>query len=144
MRLATPRSSNRLRHSKRKLTDHSILCCATYLQGNGIVRNDGVLFLSKQATGPQWGSHSSLRAGSICLITNCSIYQLTCVRLLLSLSRPNRTNHRNHGHSHTGHPSHNRSHNDHPSHGHTYRPSRHHNNRSDWPADCGSWGRAAC
>ena len=63
-------------------------------------------------------------------------------QIIAFLNRPSRTCHRNRGHNHTGHPSHNRSHNDRPSHGHTYRPSRHHSNRSDWPADCGSWGRA--
>ena len=64
-------------------------------------------------------------------------------QIIAFLNRPSRTCHRNRGHNHTGHPSHNRSHNDRPSHGHTYRPSRHHSNRSDWPADCGSWG-AGC
>ena len=32
------------------------LCCATDLQGKGVVRNDGVLFLCKKAIGPHQDS----------------------------------------------------------------------------------------
>ena len=34
------------------------LCCATDLQGKGVVRNDGVLFLCKKAIGPHQVLHS--------------------------------------------------------------------------------------
>ena len=34
------------------------LCCATALQGKGVVRNDGVLFLCKKAIGPHQVLHS--------------------------------------------------------------------------------------
>ena len=34
------------------------LCCATDLQGKGVVRNDGVLFLCKKAIGPHQVLHN--------------------------------------------------------------------------------------